>query len=40
MLFDGFREAASDGAMHPDFARPGLGVEFKQQDAERFADGI
>ena len=40
MLFDGFREVASDGMMHPDFARPGLGVEFKQQDAEKFADGI
>ena len=39
MLFDGFREAACDGMMHPDFARPGLGVEFKQQDAEKFADG-
>ena len=36
MLFDGFCEARSDGAMQPDFARPGLGVEFKQQDAERF----
>ena len=40
MLFDGFRTVAGDGAMHPDLARPGLGVEFKQQDAEKFADGI
>jgi L-alanine-DL-glutamate epimerase-like enolase superfamily enzyme len=40
MLFDGFREVASDGSMHPDFDRPGLGVEFKKQDAEQFADGI
>jgi L-alanine-DL-glutamate epimerase-like enolase superfamily enzyme len=38
MLFDGFRPAESDGCMHPDFTRPGLGIEFKQQDAERFAE--
>jgi L-alanine-DL-glutamate epimerase-like enolase superfamily enzyme len=38
MLFDGFRHAAKDGAMHPDFSRPGLGIEFKQQDAERFLE--
>ena len=37
MLFDGFRAAASDGAMHPDFSRPGLGIEFKEKDAEHFA---
>jgi hypothetical protein len=37
MLFDGFRAAASDGAMHPDFSRPGLGIEFKEKDAEQFA---
>jgi L-alanine-DL-glutamate epimerase-like enolase superfamily enzyme len=37
MLFDGFQPAQSDGCMHPDFARPGLGIEFKQQDAESFA---
>jgi L-alanine-DL-glutamate epimerase-like enolase superfamily enzyme len=40
MLFDGFRPAASDGAMHPDYCRPGLGVEFKQTDAEKFTDVI
>lgn len=38
MLFDGFRPAQSDGAMYPDFTRPGLGIEFKQQDAEAFAE--
>lgn len=37
MLFDGFRAAQADGAMHPDFHRPGLGIEFKQQDAEPFS---
>lgn len=37
LLFDGFRPAASDGAMHPDFSRPGLGIEFKEKDAEQFA---
>lgn len=35
MFFDGFLEPR-DGAMHPDPARPGLGVEFKRADAERF----
>jgi L-alanine-DL-glutamate epimerase-like enolase superfamily enzyme len=38
MLFDGFRHAQPDGAMHPDFTRPGLGIEFKQKDAEAFAE--
>lgn len=27
MLFDGFRSAQKDGCMHPDFTRPGLGIE-------------
>jgi len=40
LFFDGFREAANDGAMHPDFERPGLGIELKMKDAERFADGV
>lgn len=40
MLFDGFRPAAKDGAMHPDAARPGLGIELKQADAEKFADDL
>lgn len=35
MLFDGFR-AQQNGAMTPDLARPGLGLEFKHADAKRF----
>lgn len=38
MLFDGFRPAQEDGCMHPDFSRPGLGIELKHQDAEQFAE--
>ncbi len=37
MLFDGFRAASKDGCMHPDFTRPGLGITFKQNDAESYA---
>ncbi len=37
MLFDGFRAVSKDGCMHPDFTRPGLGITFKQKDAEPFA---
>ena len=33
MLFDGFRSAQQDGCMHPDFTRPGLGIELKKKDA-------
>jgi L-alanine-DL-glutamate epimerase-like enolase superfamily enzyme len=40
MLFDGFRPAQSDGCMHPDFTRPGLGIEFKTSDAEQFAEKL
>jgi L-alanine-DL-glutamate epimerase-like enolase superfamily enzyme len=40
MLFDGFRAAQRDGCMHPDFARPGLGIEFKQRDAEPYLESI
>ena len=36
MLFDGVLEP-SDGALHPDFDRPGNGLEFKRTDAERYA---
>jgi L-alanine-DL-glutamate epimerase-like enolase superfamily enzyme len=36
MLFDGFLEP-EDGALRPDRSRPGLGVEFKRADAERYA---
>lgn len=35
MLFDG-AAAPADGALHPDPARPGLGLEFKHADARRF----
>jgi L-alanine-DL-glutamate epimerase-like enolase superfamily enzyme len=38
VLFDGFCAAQADGCMHPDFTRPGLGIELKKQDAERFAE--
>jgi L-alanine-DL-glutamate epimerase-like enolase superfamily enzyme len=38
MLFDGFRPAKADGCMHPDFSRPGLGIELKKKDAEQFAE--
>jgi L-alanine-DL-glutamate epimerase-like enolase superfamily enzyme len=36
MLFDGAPEPR-DGAISPDLSRPGLGLEFKHADAERFA---
>jgi L-alanine-DL-glutamate epimerase-like enolase superfamily enzyme len=36
MLFDGVLEPR-DGALHPDFTRPGNGLEFKRADAERYA---
>jgi L-alanine-DL-glutamate epimerase-like enolase superfamily enzyme len=36
MLFDGVLEPR-DGALHPDFTRPGNGLEFKHADAERYA---
>ncbi len=35
MLFDGFLEA-SDGVIRPDLSRPGIGVELKRKDAERY----
>lgn len=35
MLFDGFAEP-KNGIMKPDLSRPGLGVEFKYRDAEKF----
>jgi L-alanine-DL-glutamate epimerase-like enolase superfamily enzyme len=38
MLFEGFCPAQTDGCMHPDFTRPGLGIQLKQKDAERFAE--
>jgi L-alanine-DL-glutamate epimerase-like enolase superfamily enzyme len=39
MLFDGFRPA-KDGVMVPDLSRPGMGLEFKHADAERYRDEI
>ena len=36
MLFDG-APTAKNGSIRPDLSRPGLGLEFKQQDAERYA---
>ena len=36
MLFDGAPEAVG-GALHPDRSRPGLGLEFKEKDAARYA---
>ncbi len=36
MLFDG-APIPKDGVIHPDMTRPGLGLEFKHQDAERYA---
>ena len=36
MLFDGF-VSPSGGALRPDRSRPGLGIELKQRDAERYA---
>jgi L-alanine-DL-glutamate epimerase-like enolase superfamily enzyme len=39
MLFDGFRPA-KDGVMYPDLSRPGMGLEFKHKDAERYRDDV
>jgi hypothetical protein len=36
MLFDGFTPPR-DGALQPDLSRPGIGVELKVRDAERYA---
>lgn len=35
MLFDGVVEPV-DGVLYPDSSRPGLGLEFKRRDAERY----
>lgn len=37
MLFDG-APVARDGAIAADLSRPGLGLNFKEKDAERFSD--
>ena len=39
MLFDGFR-SPKDGVMYPDLSRPGMGLEFKRADAERYRDDV
>ena len=39
MLFDGFC-TPKNGVMYPDLSRPGLGLEFKHSDAERFRDDL
>ena len=31
------RLSPKDGAIAPDISRPGLGLEFKERDAERYA---
>ena len=36
MLFEG-APAPKDGAIRPDFSRPGNGLAFRAADAERFA---
>jgi L-alanine-DL-glutamate epimerase-like enolase superfamily enzyme len=36
MLFDGALKA-ENGMLRPDLSRPGLGIEFKRSDAERYA---
>jgi L-alanine-DL-glutamate epimerase-like enolase superfamily enzyme len=36
MLFDGFPELVA-GELHPDRARPGLGLEFREADARAYA---
>lgn len=38
MLFDGVQEP-ENGVLHPDTGRLGLGLEFKYQDAEKYAVG-
>jgi L-alanine-DL-glutamate epimerase-like enolase superfamily enzyme len=37
MLFDG-APVPRDGMIRPDLSRPGLGLEFKRQDAERYRE--
>jgi hypothetical protein len=36
MLFDGALTPVN-GALHPDLSRPGLGLDIKRADAQRFA---
>ena len=39
MLFDGFCEPV-EGEMRPDLSRGGMGLEFKEADAERYRDDV
>ncbi len=39
MLFDGFCKPV-DGEMRPDLSRPGMGLEFRHGDAERYRDEV
>jgi hypothetical protein len=36
LLFDG-APVPADGTISPDLSRPGLGLDFKEKDAEKFA---
>ena len=36
LFFDGVLEP-EEGALRPDLGRPGLGLEFRRKDAERYA---
>jgi hypothetical protein len=36
MLFDGAIQPVN-GLLYPDRSRPGIGLEFKRQDAQRYA---
>jgi hypothetical protein len=36
LFFDGASDP-KDGALAPDLSRPGIGLELKRQDAERYA---
>jgi L-alanine-DL-glutamate epimerase-like enolase superfamily enzyme len=36
MIFDGVREPVN-GKLAPDLTRPGLGIELKRRNAEKFA---
>jgi hypothetical protein len=37
MFFDGALAPGHDGALHPDRARPGLGIAVKRPDVARYA---
>jgi L-alanine-DL-glutamate epimerase-like enolase superfamily enzyme len=37
ILFDGVLRPRDDGCLHPDAARPGLGIELKRSDLAEYA---